>query len=45
MNWASKSFAVASIFSLVQRHLLADVAARAAAPLGAVFTALGLITG
>jgi len=29
----------------VQRHLLADVAARAAAPLGAVFTALGLVTG
>jgi heme exporter protein C len=37
--------AVASIFSLVQRHLLADVAARAAAPLGALFTALGLVTG
>jgi heme exporter protein C len=37
--------AVASIFSLVQRHILADVAARAAAPLGALFTALGLITG
>jgi heme exporter protein C len=37
--------AVASIFSLVQRHLLADAAARAAAPLGALFTALGLITG
>lgn len=37
--------AVASIFSMVQRHLLADVAARAAAPLGALFTALGLVTG
>jgi heme exporter protein C len=37
--------AVASIFSLIQRHLLADVAARAAAPLGAIFTALGLVTG
>ncbi len=37
--------AVASLFSLVQRHLLADAAARAAAPLGALFTALGLITG
>jgi heme exporter protein C len=37
--------AVASIFSLVQRHILADVAARAAAPLGALFTALGLVTG
>ena len=31
--------------SLVWRHPLADVAARAAAPLGALFTALGLITG
>ena len=30
---------------LVWRHPLADVAARAAAPLGAVFTALGLATG
>jgi heme exporter protein C len=29
----------------VWRHPLADVAARAAAPLGALFTALGLITG
>lgn len=37
--------AVASIFSLVNRHPLADIAARAAAPIGAVFTALGLITG
>src|ERR1700761_7125940 len=37
--------AVASIFSLVWRHPLADTAARAAAPLGAMFTALGLITG
>jgi heme exporter protein C len=37
--------AVASLFSLVWRHPLADVAARAAAPLGALFTALGLITG
>jgi len=37
--------AVASMFSLVWRHPLADTAARAAAPLGAVFTALGLITG
>ena len=37
--------AVASLFSLVWRHPLADTAARAAAPLGAVFTALGLITG
>jgi heme exporter protein C len=37
--------AVASLFSLVWRHPLADTAARAAAPLGAVFTGLGLITG
>lgn len=37
--------ALASIFSLVNRHPLADMAARSAAPIGAVFTALGLITG
>ena len=37
--------AVLSLMSLVWRHPLADVAARAAAPLGALFTALGLITG
>jgi heme exporter protein C len=37
--------AIASLFSLVWRHPLADTAARAAAPLGAGFTALGLITG
>jgi heme exporter protein C len=37
--------AIASFFSLVWRHPLSDVAARAAAPLGALFTALGLITG
>jgi heme exporter protein C len=37
--------AVASFFSLVNRHPLADVAARTAAPLGAVFTAVALITG
>ena len=37
--------ALASIIGLVNRHPLADVAARAAAPIGAVFTALGLITG
>src|SRR5690242_20737050 len=34
--------AVASFFGLVWRHPLADAAAKAAAPLGAVFTALGL---
>ena len=37
--------AFASIIGLVNRHPLADVAARTAAPLGAVFTALGLVTG
>jgi heme exporter protein C len=37
--------AVASLVGLVWRHPLADVAAKAAAPLGALFTALGLITG
>jgi heme exporter protein C len=37
--------AVCSLLSLVWRHPLSDTAARAAAPLGAVFTALGLITG
>lgn len=35
----------ASLVSLVWRHSLADVAARAMAPAGAVFTALALITG
>src|SRR6185312_2457936 len=37
--------AVASLGTLVWRHPLADVAARAAAPLGAIFTALALFTG
>lgn len=37
--------AVSSLFGLVNRHPLADVAAKTAAPLGAVFTALALITG
>jgi heme exporter protein C len=37
--------AVLSLFSLVWRHPLSDAAARAAAPLGALFTALGLVTG
>jgi heme exporter protein C len=37
--------AVASLFSLVNRHILADVAARTAAPIGAVFTFLALVTG
>jgi heme exporter protein C len=37
--------AVASIGSLVWRHPLADVAAKTAAPIGAAFTLLALITG
>ncbi|MES2035485.1 MAG: heme ABC transporter permease CcmC [Pseudomonadota bacterium] len=36
---------VASFLSLVFRHVLADAAAKAAAPLGAAFTALALVTG
>src|SRR6202789_3951969 len=36
---------VASFFSLVFRHAVADAAARAAAPLGAAFTLLALVTG
>src|SRR5690606_33583041 len=36
---------VASLLSLVFRHVLADAAAEAAAPLGAAFTFLALITG
>jgi heme exporter protein C len=39
------AIAVCSLLSLVWRHPLSDTAARAAAPLGAIFTALGLITG
>ena len=35
----------ASFVSLVFRHALADAAARAVAPLGAMFTAMALITG
>ena len=35
----------ASFISFVWRHALADVAAKSAAPVGAVFTAVGLITG
>jgi heme exporter protein C len=37
--------AVASLVGLVWRHPLADIAAKSAAPLGAMFTALGLVTG
>jgi heme exporter protein C len=35
----------ASFLSLIYRHALADAAARAAAPLGATFTLLALVTG
>ena len=35
----------ASFFSLVFRHAVADLAAQAAAPLGAAFTAAALVTG
>jgi heme exporter protein C len=37
--------AIASLGTLVWRHPLADVAAKSAAPLGAVFTALALFSG
>ena len=37
--------AICSIWGSVNRHPLADVASREAAPLGALFTALALITG
>jgi len=37
--------ALLSFVSLIWRHALADVAAKTAAPLGAVFTGLGLVTG
>jgi heme exporter protein C len=37
--------AVCSLVGLVNRHPVADVAAREAAPLGALFTVLALITG
>jgi heme exporter protein C len=41
--WAVMS--IASIGTLVWRHPLADVAAKAAAPIGAAFTFLALLTG
>jgi heme exporter protein C len=41
--WASMS--VAALGTLVWRHPLADVAAKCAAPLGAAFTLLALVTG
>lgn len=37
--------AAASAVGLIYRHPLADIAARSAAPLGALFTALALVTG
>lgn len=47
--WLSQAcyglMAAAAVGSLVWRHPLADVAAKAAAPLGAVFTAIMLMTG
>ncbi len=39
------AMAIAALGSLVWRHPLADVMQKAAAPIGAVFTLLGLITG
>ena len=39
------ALALASFVALVNRHPLADVAAKTAAPLGALFTALALVTG
>jgi heme exporter protein C len=39
------ALAVSAFFGLVFRHALADAAARAAAPLGAALTFLGLVTG
>ncbi len=41
--WALMS--IASVGTLVWRHPLADVAAKSAAPLGAAFTFLALLTG
>src|SRR6266566_7884997 len=43
LGWAIMS--VAALGTLVWRHPLADVALKSAAPIGAVFTALALITG
>ena len=39
------AIAICSALSLVWRHPLSDTAARAAAPLGVIFTVLGIITG
>src|ERR1700742_3480224 len=43
--WVWGVMSIASIGTLVWRHPLADVAAKAAAPLGAAFTFLALLTG
>jgi heme exporter protein C len=43
--WVWGVMSVAALGTLVWRHPLADVAAKAAAPIGAAFTLLGLITG
>jgi len=43
--FAYGAIAFASLLGLVNRHPLADVAAKTAAPLGATFTALALVTG
>ncbi|MEO0400598.1 MAG: cytochrome c biogenesis protein CcsA, partial [Pseudomonadota bacterium] len=39
------SMAIASLAGFVWKHPLADVAAKATAPIGAVFTLLALVTG
>ncbi|WP_269332584.1 heme ABC transporter permease [Futiania mangrovi] len=43
--FAYATIAVASLFSLIWRHPLADACARQAAPLGAGFTLIALVTG
>jgi heme exporter protein C len=43
--FAYAALGVSSFVSLVFRHALADLAARAAAPIGAVFTLMALVTG
>ena len=43
--FAYAALGVSSFVSLVFRHALADLAARAAAPLGATFTFMALVTG
>jgi heme exporter protein C len=42
---AYAALGAASFFSLIFRHAVADAAAKAAAPLGAAFTAAALVTG